>query len=183
MSFLPPAPVSSETRHDDLHDIKGGNSMKLREISMRKLLGLHNEIAAKPAGPKTFATRDKLIARIESLADAKNIDLAWFSQPGSVRSTEPRAQPHVKNVGAVANGTKLKSKRGNGVGELAISLILNPAGYPYCLIALTVNAERPGAAATVNSIRWYASKMRKLGAEVPERQMSNRPESTPTSPP
>jgi len=50
--------------------------MKLEEMPAKELLDLHNRIADKPAGPKTFATRAKLVARIEQVAADKNIDLA-----------------------------------------------------------------------------------------------------------
>lgn len=70
--------------------------MKLEEVPTKELLALHNRIADKPAGPKTFATRTKLVARIEQVAADKNIDLASFGQPkkpkgpGNVQSRRPR---------------------------------------------------------------------------------------------
>ena len=45
--------------------------MKLEEMPTKELLDLHNRIADKPAGPKTFATRTKLVARIEQIAADK----------------------------------------------------------------------------------------------------------------
>ena len=50
--------------------------MKLEEMPTKELLALHNRIADKPAGPKTFATRAKLVARIEQIAQgiAQQID-------------------------------------------------------------------------------------------------------------
>lgn len=47
--------------------------MNLKQMTMKKLLALLNEIADKPAGPKTFSTRGKLVARIGQIAEAKNI--------------------------------------------------------------------------------------------------------------
>jgi hypothetical protein len=38
--------------------------MNLEDMPSKELLALHNRIADKPAGPKTFATRSKLVARI-----------------------------------------------------------------------------------------------------------------------
>lgn len=141
--------------------------MNLQEMSTKNLLALHNRVADKPAGPKTFATRGKLIARIKSIAAAGNIDLASFGQPETVEAVEQRAEPQADAAEATdAN----KKKRGIGVGELARRLLMAPAGYPHSLIAEMVNAEIPGAAATAKSVRWYACKMRKDGAQVPERQ-------------
>lgn len=54
--------------------------MNLQEMSTKDLLVLHNQIADKAAGPKTFATRSKLLDRIGSIVEAKNIDLASFGQ-------------------------------------------------------------------------------------------------------
>jgi len=45
--------------------------MKLEQMSMKDLLALHNEIADKPSGPKTFSTRGKLVARIGQIAGAQ----------------------------------------------------------------------------------------------------------------
>ena len=44
--------------------------MKLEEMPTRELLALHNRIADKPAGPKTFATRatSLMVARLPGLA-------------------------------------------------------------------------------------------------------------------
>ena len=54
--------------------------MELQQMSTKSLLALHNAIAGVPAGPKTFATKAKLIARIEQIAAAGSIDLASFGQ-------------------------------------------------------------------------------------------------------
>lgn len=143
--------------------------MKLQEMSTKSLLALHNAIADEPAGPKTFATKGKLIARIESIAAAGNINLASFGQPESAEVSEQHAQPQTDDAEAAGAATATKEKRGNGVGKLARRLLMDPVGYPHGLIAAMVNAEIPGAAATAKSVRWYACKMRKEGAQVPER--------------
>ena len=71
--------------------------MNLQEMSTKDLLALHNEIADKAAGPKTFATRSKLLDRIESIAAAKNIDVASFGQSKAAEVTEPRATQAVRS--------------------------------------------------------------------------------------
>ena len=142
--------------------------MKLEEMPTRELLALHNRIADKPAGPKTFATRAKLVARIEQVAADKNIDLASFGQPKKPKASEQRAQPRAE-VTETPEATE-KKPRGLGVGALARAILMDPAGYPHALVAEMVNAQIEGAAATPKSVRWYANDMRKRGVEVPPRQ-------------
>src|SRR5690606_41865452 len=67
--------------------------MKLEEMPIKDLLALHNRIADKPAGPKTFATRAKLIARIEQIAADKDIDLSSSGQPKKPKAAARRAEP------------------------------------------------------------------------------------------
>ncbi|EPS9196271.1 hypothetical protein ACVMYJ_003547 [Pseudomonas aeruginosa] len=145
--------------------------MNLQEMSTKDLLALHNQIADKAAGPKTFATRGKLLDRIESIAAAKNIDVASFGQPQAAEVTEPRAQPQADVTEATKAPTETEKKpSGLGIGRLARELLLDPAGYPHAEIAARVNAAIPGAKASAKSVRWYAHDMRKKGAAVPERQ-------------
>lgn len=141
--------------------------MKLEEMSMKELLSLHNKIADAPAGPKTFATKAKLLARIASIAEAKGIN---DEPPADVADSEPRTEPDAAATSASASdAAQGKKKRGLGVGELARILLMDPMGYPHAVIAGLVNAQIAGAAATDKSVRWYAAKMRKEGIEVPPR--------------
>lgn len=157
--------------------------MNLQEMTMRDLLDLHNRVADKAAGPKTFSTRGKLVARIEQIAEAKSIDLASFGQPKATKVTEQRAQPQaeaaetseiVRTFDFVPVETE-KKPSGLGIGRLARELLLDPAGYPHAEIAARVNAAIPGAKATDKSVRWYAHAMRKKGTTVPERQRVAEP--------
>ena len=161
--------------------------MNLQEMSTKDLLALHNQIADKAAGPKTFATRGKLLDRIESVAAAKSIDLASFGQPKAAEGTEPRAQPQadvtetvtvVRTFDLVPVETE-KKPSGKGIGRLARELLMDPAGYPHGVIAEMVNAQIEGAQASAKSVRWYAHDMRKKGAAVPERQRAERGEDEP----
>lgn len=142
--------------------------MNLEEMPTKELLVLHNRIADKPAGPKTFATRTKLVARIEQVAADKSIDLESFGQPKMPKATAQRAEPKVET--AEAPDATEKKPRGLGVGALARAILMDPAGHPHALIAEMVNAQIEGAAATAKSVRWYANDMRKKGVEVPPRQ-------------
>ncbi|NTT26279.1 hypothetical protein [Pseudomonas aeruginosa] len=142
--------------------------MKLEDMPTKELLALHNRIADKPAGPKTFATRTKLVARIEQAAADKNIDLASFGQPKKPKATAKRTQPKADAVEA-PEATE-KKPQGKGIGALARAILMDPAGYPHGLIAAMVNAQVDGAACTDKSVRWYANDMRKKGIEVPPRQ-------------
>ena len=142
--------------------------MKLEDMPTKELLALHNRIADKPAGPKTFATRSKLVARIEQIAADKNIDLSSSGQPKKPKATAQRAEP--KAEATEASEAAEKKPRGLGVGSLARAILMDPAGHPHALIAEMVNAQIAGAAATAKSVRWYANDMRKKGIEVPPRQ-------------
>lgn len=142
--------------------------MKLEEIPTKELLALHNRIADKPAGPKTFATRTKLVARIKQIAADKNINLAASGQPKKPTATAQRAEPQAEAT-EVHEATE-KKPRGLGVGALARAILMDPVGYPHALVADMVNAQIEGAATTAKSVRWYANDMRKKGIEVPPRQ-------------
>lgn len=149
--------------------------MNLQEMSTKDLLALHNQIADKVAGPKTFATRGKLLDRIESVAAAKNIDLASFGQHAEPEVTEPHAQPQadVTEETEVIRTFDLvpeKKPSGKGIGRLARELLMDPAGTSHAEIAAEVNRKIPGAQATAKSVRWYAHKMRKDGIQVPSRR-------------
>jgi hypothetical protein len=145
--------------------------MKLQEMSTKDLLGLHNTLADTPAGPKSFATKTKLIARIESIATDKNVDLASFEPPKAAAAVEPHKQPQVKATEAAdASPEAEKATTGKRIGQLARELLLDPAGYPHVTIAEMVNARIAGARTTAKSVTWYACRMRKEGAEVPARQ-------------
>lgn len=145
--------------------------MNLQEMSTKDLLALHNQIADKAAGPKTFATRGKLLDRIGSIVEAKNIDLASFGQHAEPEVTEPHAQPQADVTEATEAPTETEKKPvGKGIGRLARELLMDPAGYPHGVIAEMVNAQIEGAQASAKSVRWYAHDMRKKGATVPERQ-------------
>lgn len=142
--------------------------MKLDDMPTKELLALHNRIADKPAGPKTFATRTRLVARIEQIADDKNIDLVAPGQPKKPKATVQRAEPKAEAT-ETPEATE-KKPRALGVGALARAILMDPAGYPHVLVAEMVNAQVEGAAATAKSVRWYANDMRKKGVEVPPRR-------------
>lgn len=141
--------------------------MKLEDMSSKELLALHNRVADKPAGPKTFANRSKPIDRIRSVARTKDLDLGSLSQPRKRAASAADSTPGAESAESPEATGK---KRGSGVGEFARKLLLHPAGYPHALIATMVNQQIEGARATAKSVRWYACDMRKMGIDVPERQ-------------
>jgi len=145
--------------------------MELQQMSTKSLLALHNAIADAPAGPKTFATKAKLIARIEQIAAAGSIDLASFRQGTEPEVTEQRAQPQAEAAETTEAPTETEKKSsGKGIGRMARELLMDPEGFPHGDIAEMVNAAIPGAQATAKSVRWYAHDMRKKGVEVPPRR-------------
>ncbi|WP_312517843.1 hypothetical protein [Stutzerimonas nitrititolerans] len=144
--------------------------MGLESMSMAELLEIHNELAETKAGPKTFASKAKLIERITKTAEAKSIDLASFRQRGEPEATVRDTEQQTERAEAPEAPTETEAKRGKGVGDLARALIMDEAGYPYQLIAAMVNAQVDGATTSAKSVAWYASKMRKAGVEVPSRK-------------
>ena len=137
--------------------------MTLETMSMKDLLVLHNQIAEKPAGPKTFASRGKLVARIEALKAAQ----APSRQTTKPKASKPLAQSKAKHTAAVVERAEPVVKV--GIGELARRILMDPTGYPHAMVAEMVNAQIDGAATTAKSVRWYACDMRKRGVEVPPR--------------
>ncbi|WP_222910017.1 hypothetical protein [Pseudomonas sp. DNDY-54] len=144
--------------------------MDLRQKTSAELLEIYNNLAEKKAGPKTFASRAKLIERITKLAEPQGVDLTTFRQSEVVEVPDEHIEPQADRTETPEDQTETKKKRGRGVGELARLILMDPMGYPYKLIAAMVNAEISGATASSKSIAWYASKMRKAGIEVPERK-------------
>lgn len=109
--------------------------MTLEEISMKDLLVLHNKIADKPAGPKTFATRGKLVVRIEAIAADKNIDVASFGRPQQPEATVPSTQPQAEAVESQdAQPETVKAPRGKGIGWLKIPRSIVKA--PGCFLRI-----------------------------------------------
>ena len=62
------------------------------------------------------------------------------------------------------------SGRGKGVGRLAERLIVEHPGWTYTAIAAEVNRRIEGAKASEKSVKWYASRMRRRGDDVPLRR-------------
>lgn len=144
--------------------------MNLQEMSTKSLLELHNAIAETPAGPKSFATKTKLISRIESIAAAGNLDLTSLCPAAASEVATQDVQPQAEVTEAAEAPPKAeRTPAGRGIGRLARELLLASAGYPHAVIAEMVNAQIDGARATAKSIRWYACKMRKEGTNVPSR--------------
>jgi len=149
-------------------------NMELELMSFKDLLALYNSMSEKQAGPKTFASRARMIERIRKLAADKNIDLASFGRPQQPEAAVPSTQPQAEATESPdAQPETAKASRGKGIGALARQLLLDPAGYPHALIAAMVNAQVDGAQATDKSVRWYANDMRKKGIEVPPRQKAH----------
>jgi hypothetical protein len=116
--------------------------MKLQEMSTKSLLELHNSIAEAPAGPKSFTTKAKFIARIESIAVAGNVDLASFRQAKTPVAAEQDMQPQADATETTDAARKAeKTPTGKGIGCLARELLLDPAGYPHAVVAEMVTDE------------------------------------------
>lgn len=145
--------------------------MELQEMNIKSLLALHNAIADTRAGPKTFSTKAKLIARIEQIAAAGNINIASFGQGTEPEAVESYAQHRGEAAETTETPTEAERKPvGKGVGHMARAILMDPTGFPHALIAEMVNVQIEGARATAKSVRWYAHDMRKKGFDVPARQ-------------
>ena len=68
--------------------------MDLESMSMAELLDIHNELADTKAGPKTFASKAKLIERIAKTAEAKSIDGAVTAYVEAVKDGSFPAPEH-----------------------------------------------------------------------------------------
>lgn len=67
------------------------------------------------------------------------------------------------------------SDRGKGIGRTAERLIAERPAWSYSAIAAEVNQLVDGAKASEKSMRWYASRMRRRGEDVPlRRRAGNR---------
>ncbi len=62
------------------------------------------------------------------------------------------------------------SGRGKGIGRTAEALIVERPDWSYATIATEVNRLVNGAHASEKSVRWYASRMRRRGEDVPVRR-------------
>lgn len=68
------------------------------------------------------------------------------------------------------------SGRGRGIGRLAERLIVERPDWAYAAVAAEVNRLVEGAKASEKSVRWYASRMRRRGEDVPlRRSAAGRP--------
>jgi hypothetical protein len=132
--------------------------MKLEDMPTRALLDLHNTLAHKPAGPKSFKNKSDLMARIRALESSRQ-----HQAPKVVKAEQAR-----KAIVAEAPGIP-KNPKGSGVGTLARRALIDPCGIPYEDVAMFVNHFIPGSKATAQSVSWYASRMRKEGIDVPKR--------------
>lgn len=88
----------------------------------------------------------------------------WPQKP-SVAENEPMPGPKPPR-----SPRSSVSSRGLGVGRLAEQLIVNQPNWSHAEIAAEINRRLNGARATAKSVRWYASRMRARGEEVPNRR-------------
>ncbi|GAB6141175.1 hypothetical protein JCM14076_19040 [Methylosoma difficile] len=168
----------------------------LVEWSMKELLELHNKLSPdKPATIKTFATKVKLIARIEQIKAANPISVnmdegAIFLPSKLTEATEEHIEQRIEVVEdelaapetpkkAVKKAKESKplaepKLKGPTIKSVAEKLILNPAGYPYKVIVEMVKAEIE-CNTTIGCVSWYANKLRKAGVKVPERAKPIKP--------
>ncbi len=88
----------------------------------------------------------------------------WPQKP-SVAGNEPTPGPKPPR-----SPRSSVSSRGLGVGRLAEQLIVERPDWSHAEIAAEINRRLNGARATAKSVRWYASRMRARGEQVPGRK-------------
>lgn len=110
--------------------------------------------------------------KAEELAAKHGIDPAFrLPQRPSMSSVSAASGPETSKPPPVAG-----SGRGKGVGRLAERLIVEHPRWTYAEIAAEVNRMIKGAQASEKSVRWYASRMRKRGDDVPLRRRGSDPQ-------
>lgn len=107
-----------------------------------------------------FEKAEELVAKYELDPDA----FRWPPRPLTPFGSGTSGPKPPKQPQAVA------SSRGRGIGRLAERLIVEHTDWTYAAIAAEVNRLVEGARASEKSVRWYASKMRRRGDNVPLRQ-------------
>lgn len=112
-----------------------------------------------------FEKAEELVAKYEFDPGAFRWPPRPSTQFGSATSG-PNAPKPPRNSGA---------NRGKGIGKLAERLIVEHPDWTYAAVAAEVNRLVDGAKASEKSVRWYASRMRRRGEDVPLRRRGGRP--------
>jgi len=110
-----------------------------------------------------FEKAEELVAKYELDPGA----FRWPSKPSTLFDSGTSGPKPSKQPGAAA------ASRGRGIGRLAERLIVEHPDWTYAAIAAEVNRLVEGARASEKSVRWYASKMRRRGEDVPLRRRGN----------
>jgi hypothetical protein len=137
-----------------------------RELPLvkRRIVALLDKTEANGCTPgeaaASFEKAEELVAKYELDPGSFRWPPRPSTQFGSARS----------GPGAPKAPQETASGRGRGIGRLAERLIVEHPDWPYRRIAEEVNARVGGARASEKSVRWYASRMRRRGAEVPKRR-------------
>lgn len=105
--------------------------------------------------------------KAEELVAKYGIDPGAFRWPQKPSTTSDAALSVLKSSKPPRTSG---SSRGIGVGRLAERLIVEKPDWSHVEIAEEVNRRIEDAKATSKSVRWYASRMRKRGEEVPCRR-------------
>lgn len=105
--------------------------------------------------------------KAEELAAKYGIDpdeFRWPPRPSTIFGSASSGPGASKPPRAAA------SSRGKGIGRTAEALIVERPDWTFAAIAAEVNQLVEGAKASEKSVRWYASRMRRRGEDVPLRR-------------
>jgi hypothetical protein len=105
--------------------------------------------------------------KAEELVAEYELDQGSFRRPPRPSTSFGSA---TSGSGASKQPQASASGRGRGIGRLAERLIVEHPGWTYRRIAEELNARMEGARASEKSVRWYASRMRRLGTSSTKRR-------------
>jgi hypothetical protein len=110
---------------------------------------------------------------------AEELVAKYELDPGSFR-WPPRPSTQFSSATSGPNAPKSPrssgASRGKGIGKLAERLIVEQPNWTYAAVAAEVNRLVECATASEKSVRWYASRMRRRGEDVPlRRRAGGRP--------
>jgi len=138
--------AATETTMSELNSLTSAQLAETHNSILADLQALDLMTDRKPAGPKTFSTKKKAIARITKL----NTLLAKAKKP-----------------------TKTKKPARGVIKQFCEKLLLvedeDGIGMTYESIMESLHNTHPTAKTTVGCLRWYATKLREAGQIVPDR--------------
>ncbi|MFT4159600.1 DUF2786 domain-containing protein [Shinella sp.] len=139
---------------------------KRKELPLirRRIEALLLKTVANGCTPSEAAAAFEKAEEIVAMYEIDPGSFRWPSKPSTLFGSATSG-PDAPNAPRTA-----VPSRGLGIGRLAERLIVEHPDWTYAAIAAEVNWLLEGAKASEKSVRWYASKMRQRGEDVPLRR-------------